>query len=256
MNTNQGPVGERGVMLITGGSRGIGAATARLAAEGGWTVAIVYRDREADAQAVVDAIVSAGGRAHAIQADVADERAIVSAFEQVDRIGRLSVLVNNAGITGGVCRVEGLRGDQLDTLLSVNVRAPLLCSREAIRRMSTRHGGQGGSIVNLSSGAAQIGSGGVWVHYATTKGAIDTMTIGMARELGAEGIRVNAVRPGLIDTEIHAGRPPGQIEQMMRTVPMGRSGDPDEIARVIVWLADERQSSYVTAALVDARGGM
>ena len=256
MNVNDGGRDDRGVMLITGGNRGIGAATARFAAACGWTVAIVYRSREADAQAVVSAIAADGGRAEAIRADVADERAIVLAFEAVDRLGRLTALVNNAGITGGVSRIDALEGARIDELLAVNVKAPLLCAREAVRRMSTRHGGQGGAIINISSGASQLGSGGVWVHYAATKGAIDSMTLGMARELGAEGIRVNAVRPGPIDTEIHADRPAGQLEQMARAIPLGRIGTPDEIARAIVWLADERQSSYVTAALLDARGGL
>jgi NAD(P)-dependent dehydrogenase (short-subunit alcohol dehydrogenase family) len=247
---------DRGVMVVTGGSRGIGAATARLAAAQGWTVVLTYRDREAQAQALVGAIADAGGRAHAVCADVSDEQAILAVFEVADTLGALTALVNNAGITGGVCRVEALDAAMLDSLLTVNVRGPLLCAREAVKRMSTRRGGGGGAIVNLSSGAAQIGSAGVWVHYAATKGAIDSMTVGMARELGAEGIRVNAVRPGPIDTEIHVDRPPGQLDQMARSAPLGRLGSPEEIARVIVWLCDPAQSSYVTAALVDARGGL
>ncbi len=247
---------DRGVMLVTGGSRGIGAATARWAAACGWTVVLTYRDRRAEAQVLVDEIKAQGGRAHAFGADVADERAIQAVFDTVDSVGRLTALVNNAGITGGTRRIDELDAGMLDTLLAVNVRAPLLCSREAVKRMSTRRGGAGGAIVNLSSGAAQLGSAGVWVHYAATKGAIDSMTIGMARELGPEGIRVNAVRPGPIDTDIHLDRPPGQLDQMARTAPLGRLGTPDEIARVIVWLCDSSQSSYVTAALVDARGGL
>ena len=247
---------DRGVMLITGGSRGIGAATARLAAAAGWTIALVYRDRKHEAGQLVESIEAAGGRALAIRADVSDERQIMAAFEATDSLGRLTALVNNAGITGGASRIEALDAAMLESLLAINVRAPLLCSREADKRMSTRHGGAGGAIVNLSSGAAQLGSAGVWVHYAATKGAIDSMTIGMARELGADGIRVNAVRPGPIDTEIHADRPPGQLDQMARSAPLGRVGTPEEIARVIVWLSDGAQSSYVTAALVDARGGL
>lgn len=246
---------DRGVMLITGGSRGIGAATARLAAAQGWSVAIVYRDRSDEAGALVSAIEADGGRAQAIAADVADEAAILRAFEFADRMGRLTALVNNAAVTGGVSRVEAVQGAQLDQLLAVNVRAPFLCAREAIRRMSTRQGGEGGAIVNVGSGASQLGSGGVWVHYAATKGAIDSMTIGLAKEVAAEGIRVNCVRPGLIDTEIHAFRPPGQLEQIARSVPMGRIGSPEEIARSIIWLADDEASPYVTAALIDARGG-
>jgi NAD(P)-dependent dehydrogenase (short-subunit alcohol dehydrogenase family) len=247
---------DRGVMLITGASRGIGAATARLAAAAGWTVALVYRHRMHEAGELVASIEADGGRAVAIRADVSDERQIMAAFQVADSLGRLTALVNNAGVTGGVSRIEALDAAMLDSLLAINVRAPLLCSREAVKRMSTRHGGAGGSIVNLSSGAAQLGSAGVWVHYAATKGAIDSMTIGMARELGADGLRVNAVRPGPIDTEIHVDRPPGQLDQMARAAPLGRVGTPDEIARVIVWLSDGAQSSYVTAALVDARGGL
>lgn len=247
---------DRGVMLITGGSRGIGAATARLAAAAGWALVLVYRDRANEADELARSIEAAGGRAVTVRADVSDERKIMAAFDAADALGRLTALVNNAGITGGVSRIETLDATMLDSLLAINVRAPLICAREAVKRMSTRHGGSGGSIVNLSSGAAQLGSAGVWVHYAATKGAIDSMTIGMARELGPEGIRVNAVRPGPIDTEIHLDRPPGQLDQMARSAPLGRLGTPDEIARVIVWLSDGAQSSYVTAALVDARGGL
>lgn len=245
---------DRGVMLVTGGSRGIGAATARLAASRGWTVAIVYRDRANDAQALVSSIAAQGGRAQAICADVADEAAILRAFSEVDRMGRLTALVNNAGISAGVSRVEAITAAQLDQVFAVNVRAAFLCAREAIRRMSTRQAGKGGAIINVGSGASQLGSPGVWVHYAATKGAIDTMTVGLAKEVAAEGIRVNCVRPGLIDTEIHAFRPPGQLEQIAKSVPMGRIGTPDEVAQSIVWLADDELSPYVTASLIDARG--
>jgi NAD(P)-dependent dehydrogenase (short-subunit alcohol dehydrogenase family) len=246
---------DRGVMLVTGGSRGIGAATARLAARRGWHVAIVYRDRDADAAAVLEAIRAAGGRATAIRADVGDEASIVDAFRAADRLGPLSALVNNAGITGGVSRVEDIAAATLDAVLRINVRGAFLCAREAIRRMSTAHGGKGGAIVNLGSGASQAGTPGVWVHYAATKGALDTMTIGLAREVAGEGIRVNCVRPGVIDTEIHADRPPGQLEAIAREVPMGRIGTPEEIAQTVVWLADGDASPYVTASLIDARGG-
>ncbi len=242
-------------MLVTGGGRGIGAATARLAAERGWAVAVVYRDRAADAERVVADVESAGGRAVALRADVADEAAIVAAFEAADRLGPLTALVNNAGITGEVTRVDALDAAMLERVLRVNVWAPLVCAREAIRRMSTRRGGRGGAIVNVGSGASQLGTPGVWVHYAASKGALDSMTVGLAREVAGEGIRVNAVRPGLIDTEIHAARPPGQIEEIAREIPMRRIGTPQEIARTIVWLADDEQSSYVTGSLVDARGG-
>jgi NAD(P)-dependent dehydrogenase (short-subunit alcohol dehydrogenase family) len=246
---------DRGVMLVTGASRGIGAATARLAARRGWRVAIVYRDRDADARAVVAAIEADGGQALAIRADLGDEASIVRAFEAADRLGPLTALVNNAGITGGVSRVADIDAARLDDVLRINVRAPFLCAREAIRRMSTAHGGSGGAIVNVGSGASQLGTAGVWVHYAATKGALDTMTIGLAREVAGEGIRVNCVRPGVIDTEIHAARPPGQLDEIARQVPMGRIGTPDEMAQSIVWLADGDASPYVTATFVDARGG-
>lgn len=245
---------DRGVMLVTGGTRGIGAATSRLAAARGWTVVMVYRDREADAGALVEAIRGQGGRAAAVQGDVADEASILRMFEAADRLGPLTALVNNAGVSGGMARVEALQADQLDQVLRVNVRAPFLCAREAVRRMSTRHGGSGGAIVNVGSGASQLGSPGVWVHYAASKGALDSMTIGLAKEVAGEGIRVNCVRAGIVDTEIHALRPPGQLEQMAKAVPMGRIASAGEIARTIVWLADGHESSYVAGALLDVRG--
>ena len=246
---------KHGVCLVTGGGRGIGAATARLAAARGYPVAIFFREREAEAQAVVADIVAAGGTALAVRADVSDEAALVRGFAAADALGPLELLVNNAGIVGGMGRLETVTGAMLDTLVRTNIVGAFLAAREAARRMSTRHGGRGGSIVNVSSGAAQLGSPGVWVHYAATKGAIDTMTIGLAKELGGEGIRVNAVRPGIIDTEIHASRPPGQLEAMTQMVPLQRVGTAEEVANVILWLASD-EAAYVTAALVDARGGL
>ena len=245
----------RGVCLVTGGSRGIGAATARLAAARGYDVAITYLSRVDDARAVVRDVEAQGRRALAVQADVADEGALVDAFRAADALGPLALLVNNAGIVGSVGRLEDVTGAMLDTLVRTNIVGAFLAAREAVRRMSTRHGGRGGSIVNVSSGAAQLGSPNVWIHYAATKGALDTMTIGLAKEVAGEGIRVNAVRPGIIDTEIHAARPPGQVEKMRQAIPMARLGTADEIAATILWLASD-EASYVTAALLDARGGI
>jgi len=247
--------GSRGVCLVTGGSRGIGAATARLAAARGYHVAITYRAHADAAAAVVGDIEATGARALAVQADVAVEADVVRAFAAAHALGPLALLVNNAGIVGSVGRLEDVTGPMLDTLVRTNIVGAFLAAREAVRRMSTRHGGKGGSIVNVSSGAAQLGSPNVWIHYAATKGAIDTMTIGLAKEVAGEGIRVNAVRPGIIDTDIHAGRPPGQLEAMRQNVPMKRIGTVDEIAAAILWLASD-EATYVTAALLDARGGI
>jgi NAD(P)-dependent dehydrogenase (short-subunit alcohol dehydrogenase family) len=245
----------RGVCLVTGGSRGIGAATARLAAARGYDVAITYLSRAGEAAAVVRDLQAAGRQAIAVQADVGDEMSVVRAFAAADALGPLTLLVNNAGIVGSVGRLEDVTGTMLDTLVRTNVVGTFLAAREAVRRMSTRRGGRGGSIVNVSSGASQLGSPNVWIHYAATKGALDTMTIGLAKEVAGEGIRVNAVRPGIIDTEIHAGRPPGQVEKMRQAIPMARLGTVDEIAATILWLASD-EASYVTAALLDARGGI
>jgi NAD(P)-dependent dehydrogenase (short-subunit alcohol dehydrogenase family) len=241
--------------VVTGGSRGIGAATAKLAAERGYPVVIFYRSRQADADVVLRSIERAGGRALAVQVDVASEASIQRGFGAVDQIGWLEVLVNNAALTGPVSRLADLPAQVIEEVCRVNVVGAFLAAREAIRRMSKRSGGLGGSIVNVSSGASRAGSPGVWIHYAATKGAIDTMTIGLAKEVAADGIRVNAVRPGLVQTEIHAVRPAGQLEQMARAVPLGRIARPEEIARTILWLASD-EASYVTGALLDAGGGL
>jgi NAD(P)-dependent dehydrogenase (short-subunit alcohol dehydrogenase family) len=217
-------------------------------------VAIFYRHDAKAAARVVAGIRDAGGQATAMAVDVGNEMAVLDGFSAADALGPLTLLVNNAAITGGVARVAEVEAAMLATLLQTNVVGAFLAAREAIRRMSTRHGGNGGSIVNVSSGAAELGSPGVWVHYAATKGALDTMTRGLAREVAAEGIRVNAVRPGLIDTDIHATRPPGQLDRMVQDIPMQRIGTPEEIAATILWLASD-EAGYVTGALVDARGG-
>ena len=246
---------DRGVCVVTGGSRGIGAATVRLAAGRGYAVALTYRERGDEAQRVVADVEAAGGRATAICADVADEAAMQAAFATADALGPLTLLVNNAGIVGDVGRVEDVQVAMLERLVRINVVGAFIAAREAVRRMSTQRGGRGGSIVNVSSGASQLGSPNVWVHYAATKGALDTMTIGLAKEVAGEGIRVNAVRPGIIDTDIHAGRPPGQLDRMKAMVPLQRIGTVDEVARAILWLASD-EASYVIGAFIDARGGL
>ncbi len=244
------------VVLITGASRGIGAATARLAAERGDDVAINYtRDTDA-AQAVVAACRVLGVRAVAVCADVADEAAVLALFDTVtDELGAVDVLVNNAGILHRQMRFDEMRVDRWRELLDVNVIGAFLCAREAVRRMSTRHGGSGGAIVNVSSAASYLGSPGEYVDYAASKAAIDTLTIGLGKEVASEGIRVNAVRPGVIHTDIHAsGGEPGRVERLAPSVPMRRGGDPLEVARTILWLASD-DASYITATVVDCAGG-
>ena len=239
------------VMLVTGGGRGIGAATARLAAERGYRVGVNYvRDRKS-AEALASEISGV-----AIAGDVAVEADVVRMFQEVDgKLGRISVLVNNAGVVDRVARVDEMSAQRLQRMFAVNVFGSFYCAREAIRRMSKRHGGAGGSIVNLSSVAARIGSPGMYVDYAAAKGAIDTFTLGLAKEVGGEGIRVNAIRPGVILTEIHAsGGEPGRAERIGASAPLARAGTADEIARAIVWLASE-EASYVTGAILDVSGG-
>jgi NAD(P)-dependent dehydrogenase (short-subunit alcohol dehydrogenase family) len=244
------------VILITGASRGIGAATARLAADRGFDVAVNYA-RDADAaEAVVDDCIAAGVRAIAVQADVADEAAAVSMFDRMtDELGPLDVLVNNAGILHPHMRFDEMTVARWREVLDVNVVGAFICAREAVRRMSTRHGGSGGAIVNVSSAATYLGSPGEYIDYASSKGAIDTMTIGLGREVATEGIRVNAVRPGVIHTDIHAsGGEPGRVDRVAPTVPMQRGGDPIEVARTILWLASD-EASYITGVIVNCSGG-
>jgi NAD(P)-dependent dehydrogenase (short-subunit alcohol dehydrogenase family) len=245
-----------GSVVITGGSRGIGAATAVLAAERGYDVAISYRARADQAEAIVARCRALGRRAVAVPADVAVEREVVELFETVDReLGDIRAVVANAGVVAPRARVDELTAERIERVLAVNVTGALLCAREAVRRLSTRHGGKGGSIVLVSSAAARLGGSGEYVDYAASKGAIDTMTIGLAREVAAEAVRVNAVRPGVVLTEIHAsGGDPGRAERIGPSVPMGRAGDPDEIARAILWLLSD-EASYVTGAFLDVSGG-
>ncbi len=246
----------RGALLVTGASRGIGAATARLAAERGYAVCVNYRSDRAAADAVVAAIRGAGGRAVAIAGDVAKEPDVLRLFEScAAELGPLDALVNNAGILEPHMRVDEMSAGRLERVFATNVVGSFLCAREAVRRMSTRHGGKGGGIVNVSSVAASLGSPDEYVDYAASKGAIDTLTIGLAREVAAEGIRVNAVRPGVIYTGIHAsGGEPGRVDRVKSAVPMKRGGQPEEVARAILWLLSE-ESTYCTGAILDVSGG-
>ena len=244
------------VMIVTGGGRGIGAAVARLGAAEGYAVCVSYlQDRKA-ASEVVASIADRGARAIAVQADVAVEDHVVRLFEQVDSsLGRVTALVNNAGILRHQARVEEMDCERISRVFAVNVIGSFLCSREAVRRMSTRHGGSGGSIVNVSSRASRLGSPGEYVDYAASKAALDTLTIGLAKEVAAEGIRVNAVAPGIIYTDIHAsGGEPGRVDRIRDTIPMKRGGTPEEVARAVLWLLSD-DASYTSGATIDVSGG-
>jgi NAD(P)-dependent dehydrogenase (short-subunit alcohol dehydrogenase family) len=244
------------VMLITGAGRGIGAATALLAAERGYAVCINYL-RDADsAAALQEKIERAGARAIAVAGDVSSEPDVLRLFEETDRrLGRITDLVNNAGIVDRGSRVEDMSAARLARMFAINITGSFLCAREAVKRMSKRHGGSGGAIVNVSSIAAKLGAPGEYVDYAASKAAIDTFTVGLAKEVGPEGIRVNAVRPGVIRTDIHlSSGDPARVERIGATAPLGRAGEPEEIARTILWLLSP-EASYVTGALVDVTGG-
>jgi NAD(P)-dependent dehydrogenase (short-subunit alcohol dehydrogenase family) len=242
--------------MVTGGGRGIGAATAVACARAGYDVAVLYRARAPEAERVVRSCVDLGVNAVAVRADVSVETQVIHAFDQAtDRLGPLTALVNNAGIVAPQSRVEDLDAARVERMMRVNVVGVFLCAREAVRRMSTRHGAGGGSIVNVSSRAAVLGSAGEYVDYAASKAAVDTMTVGLAHEVAADGIRVNAVRPGIIDTEIHAsGGQPDRAHRLRDRVPLGRPGRAEEVAAAIVWLLSD-EASYVTGALLDVSGG-
>ena len=244
------------MIIVTGASRGIGAATARLAADQGYAVCVNYLKHKEPAYAIVDAITAGGGQAIAVAADVAREAEVADLFKSVDaQLGAVSALVNNAGILESQQRVEEMDADRLTRIFTVNVIGCFLCAREAVRRMSSRHGGRGGAIVNVSSAASRLGSAGEYVDYAASKGAIDTFTIGLSREVAAEGIRVNAVRPAFIYTDIHeSGGEPGRVDRIKDSIPMKRGGRPEEVAQAIMWLLSE-EASYTTGTFIDLAGG-
>ncbi|MEO8098705.1 MAG: SDR family oxidoreductase [Acidobacteriota bacterium] len=244
------------VMIVTGGARGIGAATAKLAAARGYAVCINYQHSREAAHEVALEITSTGGTALAMQADISSEEAVEALFRQVDStLGRVSALVNNAATLEAQMRLEAMDTARIGRIFAVNVFGAMLCAREAVRRMSTRHGGTGGGIVNVSSGAAKYGSPGEYVDYAASKGAIETFTVGLASEVAQEGIRVNAVRPGYIYTALHAkGGEPQRVDRVKTLVPMQRGGQPEEVARAILWLLSE-EASYTTGTIIDVAGG-
>jgi NAD(P)-dependent dehydrogenase (short-subunit alcohol dehydrogenase family) len=243
------------VMIVTGGGRGIGAATARLAAERGYAVCVNYLRERSSAEQLVSEL-SKNQKAIAVAGDVAQEADVLKIFEETDRsLGRVTALVNNAGIVDRTARVEQMTPERLARMFAVNITGSFLCAREAIKRMSTRHGGAGGAIVNISSIAAKLGGAGEYVDYAASKGAIDTFTLGLSKEVGPDGIRVNAVRPGIIRTEIHAlSSDTSRVERVGAMAPLQRPGEPEEVARAILWLLSD-EASYMTGALVDVSGG-
>lgn len=247
---------DRQVILVTGGSRGIGAATSLLAAEHGFSVAVNYLHHGEAARAVVDEILRRGGRAVALPADVSQEAAVVDLFDQASKqLGPITALVNNAGTLEPQTRVELITAARLERVLAVNVIGSFLCAREAVRRMSRANGGSGGAIVNVSSVAARLGAPGEYVDYAASKAAIDALTIGLAKEVAGDGIRVNAVRPGYIYTDIHsAGGEPGRVDRLKDALPMKRGGDPCEVAEAILWLLSEK-ASYCTGSFLEVAGG-
>jgi NAD(P)-dependent dehydrogenase (short-subunit alcohol dehydrogenase family) len=249
------PSGPAPILLVTGGSRGIGAATVRLAARHGWDVAINCTQRVDAAEQLAGEVRALGRRAQVVVADVSDEAQVLAMFEAVDLgLGRLTGLVNNAGVVDVSSRLDDMGGARLRRMVNVNLLGSLYCAREAVRRMSTRHGGAGGAIVNLSSVAARLGSPGSYVDYAASKAAIDTLSIGLAREVAGEGIRVNAVRPGIIDTEIHAsGGQPDRVAQVGASLPMQRAGRAEEVAEAIIWLLGPG-ASYTSGAVLDVSG--